>query len=394
MHRSDAATCGGFVLAGAFVLGGRVGHRASAPGAMDSWSVSSAGEFVYVSGVVGRRPGSQELPDGIEAQVRQALENVRAALSSEGLDLSHVVSSNVFLSDARNFQAMNEVYRTHFPNDPPTRATVEADLPVPGALVQLTMVAARREVSRRVITPGGMQSPGLPYSWGILAGNTLFIAGATSRNPTTYQPEGGDVASQTRRVMQNIGKVLDAANMDYGDVVGCKVFLSDARDFRAMSEVYSSFLPAPRPARATVRARLMNPAFRTEVQCVAVNDPSRRAVVAGGGPSPTGPFSPAIQVGDRLFLAGMLGRGPEGYAPGDARAQTRQALENILRTLEAGGLTFDDVVDVAVWITDIRTARAVEQIVRETVPDRPVTVVGSGLMSTAGLVEIMMTAER
>ncbi|MFB3111389.1 MAG: RidA family protein [Gemmatimonadales bacterium] len=394
MHRSVAATCGGFVLAGAFVLGGRVGHRASAPGAMDSWSVSSAGEFVYVSGVVGRRPGSQELPDGIEAQVRQALENVRAALSSEGLDLSHVVSSNVFLSDARNFQAMNEVYRTYFPNDPPTRATVEADLPVPGALVQLTMVAARREVSRRVITPGGMQSPGLPYSWGILAGNTLFIAGATSRNPTTYQPEGGDVASQTRRVMQNIGKVLDAADMDYGDVVGCKVFLSDARDFRAMSEVYSSFFPAPRPARATVRARLMNPAFRTEVQCVAVNDPSRRAVVAGGGPSPTGPFSPAIQVGDRLFLAGMLGRGPEGYAPGDARAQTRQALENILRTLEAGGLSFDDVVDVAVWITDIRTARAVEQIVRETVPDRPVTVVGSGLMSTAGLVEIMMTAER
>ena len=57
-------------------------------------------------------------------------------------------------------------------------------------------------------------------------------------------------------------------------------------------------------------------------------------------------------------------------------------------------MSFDNVVDVAVWITDIRTARAVEQIVRETVPDRPVTVVGSGLMSTAGLVEIMMTAER
>ena len=129
MHRSVAATCGGFVLASAFVLGGRVGHGASAPGVMDSWPVLPAGEFVYVAGVVGRRPGSQELADGIEAQVRQAIENVRAVLRSEGLDLSHVVSSNVFLSDARNFQAMNEVYRTHFPNDPPTRATVEADLP-------------------------------------------------------------------------------------------------------------------------------------------------------------------------------------------------------------------------------------------------------------------------
>jgi reactive intermediate/imine deaminase len=361
---------------------------------MDSWSVSAAGEFVYVSGVVGRLPGSQELPDGIEAQVRQALENVRAVLRSEGLDLSHVVSSNVFLSDARNFQAMNEVYRTYFPSDPPTRATVEADLPVPGALVQLTMVAARREVSRRVITPGGMQRPGLPYSWGILAGNTLFIAGATSRNPTTYQPEGGDVASQTRRVMQNIGKVLDAADMDYEDVVGCKVFLSDARDFRAMSEVYSSFLPAPRPARATVRARLMNPIFRAEVQCVAVNDPSRRAVVAGGGPSPTGPFSPAIQVGDRLFLAGTLGRGPGGYARGDAEAQARQTLDNILGTLRAAEMSFDDVVDVVVWVSDIRQAEAVERIVREAAPNGPITIVGSALMSTAALVEIMMTAQR
>jgi reactive intermediate/imine deaminase len=335
-----------------------------------------------------------EPAEGIEAQVRQALDNVQEALRGEGMDLSHVVRVNVYLSDSRNFQAMNEVYRTYFPTDPPTRATVEADLPVPGALVQLTMIAARPGVSRRVITPGGMQRPGLPYSWGILAGNTLFIAGATSRNPATYQPEAGDVRAQTRRVMQNIGAVLEAADMDYGDMVSCRVFLADGRDFRAMNEVYSSFLPAPRPARATVRARLTNLAFSTEIQCIAVKDPSRQAVVAGGGPTPTGPFSPAIQVGDRLFLAGMLGRGPDGYARGDARAQTRQALENILETLEAGGLGFADVVDVAVWVTDIRMAQAVEEIVRESVPDRPVTVVGAGLMSTAGLVEIMITAER
>ncbi|MEE8134979.1 MAG: RidA family protein, partial [Gemmatimonadales bacterium] len=104
--------------------------------------------------------------------------------------------------------------------------------------------------------------------------------------------------------------------------------------------------------------------------------------------------SPALQVGNRLFLSGMMGRGPDGYAPGDFETQTRQALDIISGALQSGGMSFANVVDVAVWITDIRQADRVGSIVREALPDRPVTIVGSGLMSTAGLVEIQMTAEQ
>lgn len=392
MRGSVVASGSGFLVAGVLAIGGI--RAAGEPVAALAGELTRAGDFVYVSGVVGNAPGSSDLREGIGAQVHQAIQNVRTALRAEGLDLSDVVSSNVYLSDTRNFQAMNEVYRTYFSDDPPTRATVEADLPDPGALVQLTMIAARPEIGRRVITPSAMQRPGLPYSWGVLAGHTLFIAGATSRNPSTYEPVTGDVATQTRRVMQNIGNVLEAAGMEYGDVVGCKVFLADGRDFRAMNQAYSSFLPTPRPVRATVRARLMNSVFNVEVQCFAVKDPDNPRAVPGGGPGSTGALSPALQVGDRLFLSGMLGRGPDGYAPGNFEAQTRQTLENISGALQSGGMTFDNVVDVAVWVTDIRQANRVGRIVREALPDRPVTIVGSGLMSTAGLVEIQMTAER
>ncbi len=389
---SVVASWSGFLVAGAVVVGGTLTRGEPVP--MSDGMVSRAGDFVYVSGVVGNVPGSSDLREGIAAQVHQAIQNVRTTLQAEGLDLSDVVSSNVYLSDTRNFQAMNEVYRTYFSDDPPTRATVEADLPDAGALVQLTMVAARPELGRRVITPSAMQSPGLPYSWGVMAGNTLFIAGATSRNPSTYEPVTGDVTTQTRRVMQNIGHVLEAAGMAYRDVVGCKVFLADGRDFRAMNQAYSSFLPTPRPVRATVRTRLMNPVFKVEVQCFAVKDPDNPRTVPGGGPGSTGSLSPALQVGDRLFLSGMLGRGPDGYAAGDFEAQTRQTLQNISGALESGGMNFDNVVDVAVWITDIRQATRVGNIVREALPDRPVTIVAAGLMSTAGLVEIQMTAEK
>jgi 2-iminobutanoate/2-iminopropanoate deaminase len=273
---------------------------------------------------------------------------------------------------------------------------VQADIAIPGALAEIAMVAARPGLERKVIIPEGMKTPELPYSWGILAGNTLFIAGATSRNPETYQPVTGDTATQTKQVMENIGAVLRGAGMDYKDVVSCKVFLDDARDFQAMNEVYRTFFPEDPPARATVRARLMNSAFTTEIQCVAVKDPSRKVVVAEGASRSSSPFSPAIQVGDRLYLAGFVGRGPDGFAAGDVKAQTKQTLANLEATLKAAGMDFTNVVDAMVYLSDIRHYQAMNEVYREILPTPPPAraTVGSQLMSPDALVEIMMVATR
>ena len=357
---------------------------------------AQASGLVYVSGITGHLPGTTDFPEGIAAQTRQALENLDAALREKGADLSRVASTNVFLTDTRSFAGMNEVYRSFFAEDPPTRATVQADLPDQGALIQISVVAVEPGVAKRVVTPGGMQRPGLPYSWGIHAGNTLFIAGATSRNPESYEPVAGDMETQTRQVMQNIGAVLESAGMGYEDIVSCKAFLDDAREFQAMSRTYTTFFEKDPPARAATRAGLMNPIFRSEIQCVAVDDPTRQVVSATGPPRPGSALSPAIQVGDRLYLAGMLGRGPDGYAPGDVVAQTRQALENLRAALNAADLDLENVVEVTIWVTDIRFVGRVHEVYEEVMAGSraAVTTVGSGLMSTSGLIEIMMTAER
>jgi reactive intermediate/imine deaminase len=353
-----------------------------------------SGEFVFLSGFTGARPGTNEYPAGVGDQVRQAMENLRAALAREGLDFSHVVSSNVFLSDTRSFRAMNEVYRTYFDRGPPTRATVEADLPAPASLVQISLIAARPSVSKEVITPSDLMTPELPYSWGIRVGTTLFIAGLTSRDPETYQPVGGDVGAQTRQAMSNMGAVLRAANLDYDDVASCQVFLDDARDFQEMNAVYRTFFPEDPPARATVRAGLMNPAFKVEIQCVADGSANRTVVPPVTGSS-TSPYSTGIRAGDRLFLAGFVGRGPDGYAPGDVEAQTRQSLARVRETLAAGGLDSTDVVHATIYVTDVRQTNAVMQIVDGALPVAvPRTVVGTPLMSPAALVEIMVVAER
>lgn len=86
--------------------------------------------LVYVSGQVPANPESNELELGdIRSETRRTLENVRLVLESAGSSLRDVVRVGVFLADLNDFAAMNEVYREFFPEDPPARSTVGAQLP-------------------------------------------------------------------------------------------------------------------------------------------------------------------------------------------------------------------------------------------------------------------------
>ncbi len=349
------------------------------------------GEFLFIPGTTGIDPATGSLADDVTGQFRQAMDNIGQILTANEMDLSRVVSVNVYLSDVSNFAEMNEVYRTYFPTDPPTRATVEVDLAEQGALVQLGMVAARTGVTREVIKPADLKSPELPYSWGIKSGNTLFIAGATSRDPNTYQPVTGDIATQTRRVWGNIGMVLNAAGLDYGDLSTCTVFLDDPQEFGEMNAAYREFMTDEPPARATVRAKLVNELFKVEIQCVAGHEAERTVAIAEGASPPSSPFSPAIKLGNRVFTAGAVGSSPDGVAIGNIEAQTRQVLTNLQATLAAAGRAFQDVTAMYVYVPQIAHAEPVGAVLDEIVGTAAVrTVVGAELMGPDYLVEIMM----
>jgi len=89
-----------------------------------------ANGFVFVAGQAAVNPDTNELELGdIRSETRRTLENIKAILESAGSSLEDVVRVGVFLSDMKNFDAMNEVYREYFPVDPPARTTVGASLP-------------------------------------------------------------------------------------------------------------------------------------------------------------------------------------------------------------------------------------------------------------------------
>lgn len=102
------------------------------------------GNMLYLSGQIGNKPGTRELADtGIAGQTRQALENIKTVLASAGSSLDRAVKCTVFLADIKDYAAMNAVYTTFFPKDPPARSTVAGSGLALGARVEIECMAVR-----------------------------------------------------------------------------------------------------------------------------------------------------------------------------------------------------------------------------------------------------------
>src|SRR5437899_3372413 len=154
-----------------------------------------AGGLVYVAGTLGTDAKGTVSGD-IKAQTRQTLDNINATLQKAGSSLPNAASVIVYLKNQTDFAAMNEVYRTYWPKNPPTRTTVVASLVRPEALIEISMVAVPNDAERVVVHPSDwMQSPN-PYSYGIRSGNTLFLSGLVSRNGKDNSVVQGDMSAQ------------------------------------------------------------------------------------------------------------------------------------------------------------------------------------------------------
>ena len=120
---------------------------------------------------------------------------------------------------------------------------------------------------RQVIRTSEGPQPRGPYSQAIVANGFVFVAGQGPTNPSTNQLELGDIASETRRTLQNVKAILEGAGSSLADVVRAGVFLADIKDFDAMNAVYSEFFSQDPPARTTVGAQL--PKIKVEIDCIA-----------------------------------------------------------------------------------------------------------------------------
>lgn len=104
-----------------------------------------ADKLIFVSGQVGiENPKTGTNNNDTRSQCRQCIENMKSVLESAGSNLSDVVKVNVFLKLPDDMSVMNEVFTEYFPNSPPARSTIIADLVLPNMLVEIDCIACAK----------------------------------------------------------------------------------------------------------------------------------------------------------------------------------------------------------------------------------------------------------
>ena len=117
---------------------------AGAPAAVGPYCHAKlAGDTLYCSGQLGLVPDTGKLAEGVEAQARQALDNLGAVLRAAGMDYADVVKTTVFLADISDFAAVNAIYAEYFRDEPPARSCVQAGALPKDGLFEIEAVAVK-----------------------------------------------------------------------------------------------------------------------------------------------------------------------------------------------------------------------------------------------------------
>ena len=144
-----------------------------------------AGDYIYVAGQGAKAPDGR-MPATFEDQMRQTLENVKAVVQAVGLTMEHVVYTQVYLEDMRNFDRMNRIYAEYFPRTPPARATLGV-AKLAGTPVEINAVAVR-DLANKTPIPVPGYDPREPVSPGILTHDRLFVSAMRGRDLERARP--------------------------------------------------------------------------------------------------------------------------------------------------------------------------------------------------------------
>ena len=119
------------------------------------------------------------------------------------------------------------------------------------------------------INPPTFPTPIAPYSAGARAGNTVYVSGVLALGEGGVVLHPGDVAAQTRVVLDTIRTTLEAGGATLADVAMNHIFLVDLADYAAFNTVYAEYFPGAKPARYCLRCDLVKPGCLVEIAAVA-----------------------------------------------------------------------------------------------------------------------------
>ena len=126
-------------------------------------------------------------------------------------------------------------------------------------------------MTKKILFTKNAPAPIGPYNQAVLVGNTLYTSGQIAINPYTNELVLNSIKEETKQVMENLKAVLDAAEMNFEDVVKTTIFLMDMNDFTKINTIYGSYFnEKTAPARETVQVACLPKNVNVEISMIAI----------------------------------------------------------------------------------------------------------------------------
>lgn len=194
------------------------------------------GEYLYVSGQIGRLATGAIAPT-IEEQTHLVLTQIKTLVEAGGLTMEHVVSTQLFLTDTRNYDAVNKIYATYFANVKPSRVTVGVARLPGSAGVEITAVAVR-DLAMKVPVSRPGKTASVPISEGIKTSDRFFLSGTLGRDADTGAVPKSEM-DQVRMSFRRAKGVLQLAGITERSLVSFNVFHTPAIKPEVIREVWA-----------------------------------------------------------------------------------------------------------------------------------------------------------
>jgi 2-iminobutanoate/2-iminopropanoate deaminase len=287
-----------------------------------------AGGYVYVSGQ-GARDASSNLPAGIEAQTRQTMQNVQDILKAAGLTFEHVVWAQVFLSNIKDHDAMNKVYASYFPKNPPARSVIGVTRMPGDTPVEIAVVAVKDLNQKKVITLPRVTEP---VSNAVQVGNRTYISGVLGLDAKRTVP--AQPRAQMTALVGQMKAVLAKAGLELRNMAYAHVYVDSAMPMKVLGDLLTESLPSE-TAVTVVQTKALPHGAHIEISGVASREAKR-----------TGNCS---IIADTVYCAAAAGT-------------IEQALQRVHENMKIAGTYPDRIVNTNVFLDDIENFAAMNKV--------------------------------
>lgn len=319
----------------------------------------------------------------IKEQTKQCLTNIQAIVESIGHVMDDTVKLTVFLKNISDIEVVDEVYKTFFKSNLPTRTTVAVEaLPLDGALIQIDALISNGEgttpqkaLELVKITRNTEKAPKSLHAHNVAFSHYSNISAQLPIDPQSGKIVAGGVKEQTEQCLENIKAILESIGHVMNDVVKTTVFLQNISDVEIVNEVLAKFFPNYVPARTVVSASALPMGALVQIDTAVSHgdgtppqlpEDARFLIIEANNTenAPKASYSHTVAYSHYNHISGQLPLVPGNnqIVGSGIKEQAAQCLNNIKAIVESIDHKMDDIVKVNIQLKNVTDITAVNEI--------------------------------